>query len=127
MPLNTPEGRMVQIPRLREWRELQGWTQKNLAQESGVSTRSIAGYEAGASARPGTARKLAEALGVEVVDLVLTSGKAEAPPSPEQPSFNGLLEQERRLGYQRSWRDFIALMANRIASQADAKGYAPGW
>jgi transcriptional regulator with XRE-family HTH domain len=88
---------MVQIPRLREWRELQGWTQKDLAQESGVSPRSIAGYEAGASARPGTTRKLAEALDVEVADLVLASGKELAPPSAEQRSFNNhLLEEEQR-------------------------------
>ena len=86
---------MVQIPRLREWRELQGWTQKDLARESGVSPRSIAGYEAGTSARPGTTRKLAQALGVEVADLVLTPGKEEAPHS-SQLTLNGALEEERR-------------------------------
>jgi transcriptional regulator with XRE-family HTH domain len=87
----------VQIPRLREWRELQGWTQKDLAHESGVSARSIAGYETGASVRPRTARKLAQALDVEVVDLVATSGKGSAPPSTEPTLFNGVLEEERRL------------------------------
>jgi transcriptional regulator with XRE-family HTH domain len=83
----------VQIPRLREWRELRGWTQKDLAHESGVSARSIAGYETGASVRPRTARKLAEALDVEVAELVM-SPKGSAPPS--QPSFNHLLAEERR-------------------------------
>jgi hypothetical protein len=34
-----------------------------------VSSRSVAGYEAGTGARPPTVRKLAEALGVEVGDL----------------------------------------------------------
>ncbi len=86
----------MQILNLREQRELRGWTQKDLAHESGVSTRSIAGYEAGAGVRPNTARKLAEALGVEVADLVVTaSGKGDAP-SSLQPPLNGFAEEERR-------------------------------
>jgi transcriptional regulator with XRE-family HTH domain len=60
----------VQIPNLREMRELQGLTQKELADVSGVSLRSVAGYEGGASVRPNTARKLAKALDVKVADLV---------------------------------------------------------
>lgn len=59
----------MKLPRLREWRELRGKTQVELAEEAGRSSRSIAGYEAGAEARPNTARRLAEALGVEVIDL----------------------------------------------------------
>jgi transcriptional regulator with XRE-family HTH domain len=126
---------MVQIPRLREWRELQGWTQKDLAQESGVSARSIASYEAGGSARPGTARRLAEALNIEVADLVML-GKAQAPPSPEQPSLNGFEVEERRTpdaeviaGYEHivrehriAWREALEALASpweqRLASGA---------
>jgi transcriptional regulator with XRE-family HTH domain len=63
-------GVRVQIPNLREMRELQGLTQKELADVSGVSLRSVAGYEGGASVRPNTARKLAKALDVKVADLV---------------------------------------------------------
>ncbi len=33
-------------------------------------------------------------------------GKAQAPPDPQQ-SFNGLLEDERRLRYLRGWRAFV--------------------
>jgi transcriptional regulator with XRE-family HTH domain len=109
---------MVQIPRLREWRELQGWTQKDLAQESGVSARSIAGYEAGASARPGTARKLAEALNIEVADLVITSGKAEAPPS-SQLTLNGLLAEERRVKGYRPWTNLFNQKADRWKAQIE--------
>ncbi len=47
--------------------------------------------------------------------------------SPSEPSFNDVLADERRAGYQRSWRDFITLKANQIASEADSKGYAPEW
>jgi transcriptional regulator with XRE-family HTH domain len=90
---------MVQIPRLREWREARALTQVELAERARISSRSVAGYEAGHGARPPTVRRLAEALGVDVIELVgvgVDSGKAQAPPSPEQPSFNGLLEEERR-------------------------------
>jgi transcriptional regulator with XRE-family HTH domain len=88
----------VEIPNLRELRELHGLTQKELADVSGVSLRSVAGYEGGAHVRPNTARKLAQALNVEVADLVEVGSypKVQTPPSPEQPSFNGLLEEERR-------------------------------
>jgi len=71
-------------------------TQEELAEQAGVSARSVAGYEAGAGARPGTVRKLAAALDLSVEDLL---GKAAAPPSPEPTLFNGMLEEERR-GYQ---------------------------
>jgi len=47
--------------------------------------------------------------------------------SPSEPSFNDVLAEERRAGYQRSWRDYVADEAERIASQADSKGYAPEW
>ena len=104
----------MQIPRLAKWRELQGWTQKDLAHESGVSARSIAGYETGASVRPRTARKLAEALGVEVIDLAgIGQGKVPAPPLPEQPSFNGLLEEERRSSLS-PWVEYVRQRADRI-------------
>lgn len=103
----------MQIPNLRELRELHGLTQKELADTSGVSLRSVAGYEGGAQVRPNTARKLAQALNVEVADLVGVESypKAEAPPSPEQPNFNGLLEEERRGGASRLLDGLIAHVA----------------
>jgi transcriptional regulator with XRE-family HTH domain len=60
---------MVEIPKLRELRERRALTQVELAERAGLSSRSVAGYEAGAGARPGTVRKLARALGVRVTDL----------------------------------------------------------
>lgn len=74
--------RRVQIPRLREWREARALTQEELAGRAGVSVRSVAGYEAGAGARPGTVRKLAGALDVEVANLLGALPKEEAPSSP---------------------------------------------
>ena len=85
------------IPNLKQWRELRGLTQVELADRSGVSPRSIAGFEAGASTRPNTARKLAEALDVDVMDLAGVDAlpKGSAPPS-NQPSFDELLDEARR-------------------------------
>lgn len=86
----------MQIPNLREVRELQGLTQKELADVSGVSLRSVAGYEGGASVRPNTARKLAKALDAEVAELVGVStrpkGRAVSPRDTE--AGTALLEDE---------------------------------
>jgi transcriptional regulator with XRE-family HTH domain len=97
----------VQIPNLRELRELHGLTQKELADVSGVSLRSVAGYEGGAHARPNTARKLAQALNVEVADLVGATSHPKASAS-SQPSFNGLLEEERRAQDLGVWKSYLS-------------------
>jgi transcriptional regulator with XRE-family HTH domain len=99
----------VQIPNLRGLRELHGLTQKELADVSGVSLRSVAGYEGGAHARPNTARRLAEALNVEVADLVGADSypKAQAPPSPTQPPLNGF-EEERRTQHLYVWKSYLS-------------------
>ena len=69
--------------RLREERQLRGWSQRDLARETGVNTDTISGIETGQhEPRPSTLRKLAEGLGIEVRDLFMESvlsGKAEAP------------------------------------------------
>jgi transcriptional regulator with XRE-family HTH domain len=76
----------LKLPRLKEVRELHGWSQAKLAKESDVSRDSISNYETGQrEAWPATAKKLADALHVEIADLrepareLATSGKAEAP------------------------------------------------
>jgi transcriptional regulator with XRE-family HTH domain len=76
----------LQLPRLKEVRELHGWSQARLAEESAVSRDSISNYETGQrEAWPATAKKLADALDVEIADLIeparelAVSGKAEAP------------------------------------------------
>jgi transcriptional regulator with XRE-family HTH domain len=76
----------LKLPRLKEVRELHGWSQAKLAEESDVSRDSISNYETGQrEAWPATAKKLADALHVEIADLrepareLTTSGKAEAP------------------------------------------------
>jgi transcriptional regulator with XRE-family HTH domain len=62
-----------------------GETQVTLADKSGVAEHTISRIEHGASLRPTTARKLADALGVAVADLMESppvlalAGKGEAP------------------------------------------------
>jgi transcriptional regulator with XRE-family HTH domain len=80
------KGGTLRLPRLKEVRELHGWSQKKLAEESGVSRDSISNYETGhREAWPATAKRLADALGVEITDLrerareLTVSGKAKAP------------------------------------------------
>lgn len=61
----------MELPRLKEWRERRGFTQRGLAAEAGVAPRSIAGAELGETgARPSTALKLAQALKVQPEDLM---------------------------------------------------------
>lgn len=73
----------MKIPRLREWREAMGETQLTLAERSGVAEHTISRIEQGYGARPNTAKKLADALDVSVMDLMesppVLAGKAEAP------------------------------------------------
>lgn len=80
-------------------RRNRGFSQRTLAKAAGVSPSTIYALESGthAGAHPSTAKKLAEAMGVEVADILgaLESPKAPAPPSPET-SFNDILAEERR-------------------------------
>jgi len=98
----------LQLPRLKEVRELHGWSQAKLAEESDVSRDSISNYETGQrEAWPATAKKLADALHVEIADLrepareLATSGKGEAPRGAGQPetSTQTVEEFERTLAH----------------------------
>lgn len=66
--------------RLKEERQLRGWSQRDLARETGVNTDTISGIETGQhEPRPSTLRKLAEGLGIEVRDLFMDSALPKAP------------------------------------------------
>ena len=77
----------MKTPRLREWREARGETQLTLAERAGLTEHTISRIEHGYELRPGTARKLADALGVEIADLMENppilagTGKDKAPTS----------------------------------------------
>jgi transcriptional regulator with XRE-family HTH domain len=55
---------------LREWRELRGLTQQELAEASGVGIATVVRVEKGDQARPSTRRKLADALKISHEDLL---------------------------------------------------------
>jgi transcriptional regulator with XRE-family HTH domain len=70
------------VDTLKDLRRRRGWSQKDLAEESGVGQDTISGIESGRhEPRPSTLRKLADALGVEVADFFREPAlpKAEAP------------------------------------------------
>lgn len=103
------------LERLRYIREQVGYSQQDLADASGVSQHTISEIELGRRKPQGrTLRKLAKALGVEVSHFYgeATYPKEEVPPNL-QPSFNGLLEEERRLRYLRGWRAFVHGLSQR--------------
>jgi len=73
----------MQLPRLVEWRRRRALAVRDLAARSGVGTSTINRLELGYQlARPSTARRLAEALGVDPAELMPpagTTGPDDAP------------------------------------------------
>jgi transcriptional regulator with XRE-family HTH domain len=69
----------MKLVRLLEWRRRRGLSQAELSELSGVARDAISKYEGlKREAQPGSARRLAEALGVEVEEL-LYSARVERP------------------------------------------------
>jgi transcriptional regulator with XRE-family HTH domain len=66
----------MRLPRTKEWREARGLSQRELSAEAGVGESTVPRIERGESVTPPTARKIADALGVSVSDLL------ESPPVP---------------------------------------------
>jgi transcriptional regulator with XRE-family HTH domain len=61
----------VKLSKLKDWRERRGLSQQALSEKSGVARDGISHYENGTrDAHPGTVKRLADALGVEVKDLM---------------------------------------------------------
>ena len=60
--------------KLKEMREAKGLSQSQLAKETGISVRTIQSYERGARKLSGASydrlKKMAEALGVDIEDLI---------------------------------------------------------
>jgi transcriptional regulator with XRE-family HTH domain len=86
----------LKLARTKEWRESHGLTQRELAAEAGVGEVTVARIETGASVTPPTARKIAEALGVAVADLLerppvpLAEAPREAGPEKQLPEEAGV-------------------------------------
>jgi DNA-binding XRE family transcriptional regulator len=79
---HLPNGEKV--GRLRADR---GWTQEKLAENADINKRTVERIEAGDATTLTTLRVVAEALGVEVKELLATTGdqEAKAPPPPPSP------------------------------------------
>jgi transcriptional regulator with XRE-family HTH domain len=76
------------VDAVKEIRRRKGWSQKDLAEESGVGQDTISGIESGRhEPRPSTLRKLADALDVEVADFF----REPAVPLDEAPREAGRL------------------------------------
>lgn len=70
----------MKLPRLREWRTRRGLSQAELAEAAEVERAAVSKYETGKrEAHPATARRLADALGTTVEELVYSPGM-ERPP-----------------------------------------------
>jgi transcriptional regulator with XRE-family HTH domain len=84
------------VDTVKEIRRRKGWSQKDLAEESGVGQDTISGIESGRhEPRPSTLRKLADALDVEVADFFREPAVplAEAPREAGPLSFSRWLEE----------------------------------
>jgi transcriptional regulator with XRE-family HTH domain len=90
-------GLKLDEDRVRGKRERLGLTLAMLAQKAGTSKNTILSAEHGGDIRPTTARKIAEALGTDIADLLgeSDSPKGIAPPSV-QLTLNGVLAEARR-------------------------------
>jgi transcriptional regulator with XRE-family HTH domain len=81
-PAYPPRAELVALgAAIRRHRQARGWTPKQLADEAGVSRRSVGNLEMGLySARLGAVLDMAHALGVRLVDLLIEAGVEEEDP-----------------------------------------------
>jgi transcriptional regulator with XRE-family HTH domain len=109
--------------RLKEERQFRGWSQRDLARETGVNTDTISGIETGQhEPRPSTLRKLAEGLGIEVRDLFMEPAlpKAEAPETGPPAKEASIFDQVRDAVLRQAEQDRQAFMR---AVESGAEGF----
>ncbi|MDP9487227.1 MAG: helix-turn-helix domain-containing protein [Actinomycetota bacterium] len=102
------------MDRIRELRNLKGVSQAKLAVTAGMDPATLNRIEQG-KGNPNlkTLEKLANALGVGIVDLLEPeAGKAGAPPSSEPEKVSE--EQRRALDYARPWVFLLGRVAERL-------------
>ena len=91
----------MKLPRLREWRERRAMTQVDLSRASGVSQDGISKMERGVrSVQPGTAKRLAQALRIDVGELV---APPEVAGDPKAFAPKLLERRLRREGVETAW------------------------
>jgi transcriptional regulator with XRE-family HTH domain len=110
----------MKVPGLRSLRERAGLTQRELAEVAGVAQRSIAGWESGESIRPGSAGKVADALGVTISNLCeeRISATVRLPDSSYDEHTGQVLAMLRRyeeMVERREYFDFSAADLTRVS------------
>jgi transcriptional regulator with XRE-family HTH domain len=86
----------LQLPRTREWRLTRGMSQRGLAAAAGLGQMTIHRIEDGGSAWPSTASKIAEALSVEVRDLLDTAPLTTEEQKPADLTFRRVEREEQQ-------------------------------
>ena len=113
---------------LRHIRTMRGMNQVDLAKASGVAQNTISEIELGKrEARPGTLKKLAHALGVEIADFfedTHPSGQSPQPPL-EIPELPGLKPTRERVGISISELAFRSGIPLEEISDLEAGDLAP--
>jgi transcriptional regulator with XRE-family HTH domain len=103
------------VDTLKDLRRRRGWSQKDLAEESGVGQDTISGIESGRhEPRPSTLRKLADALGVEVADFF----REPALPKTEAPRGAGQ-SRAQRLEDLQTYEAYISEIAEKYRAEAE--------
>jgi transcriptional regulator with XRE-family HTH domain len=108
---------------LRRARVDAGLTISELAKRAGVSRDTISHAERGRHSLQGpTLSKIAHALGT-VPSALLAEEEKLSPKAPRrsslEPSFNDVLDEERRLYYLKPWAGYINTLANNVEREID--------
>ncbi|MBF4582200.1 helix-turn-helix domain-containing protein [Curtobacterium sp. VKM Ac-2865] len=90
--------------RIAELRRHRGWTQERLAEESGVTARTVQRLESGADGSLETVSQIARALGVPVRELFTADPAEQVDVGVRGLDERTLAEQARRDSYTRGWR-----------------------
>src|SRR5215212_9659002 len=100
----------VQMERIRQLRKERGLSQAKLAVMADMDPATLNRLERG-SGNPNlkTLERVADALGVEVADFF-----PKAQSSSPEPTFNDVLDDERRLHYLKPWPRYVNLLANNV-------------
>lgn len=104
--------------KLQRARERLGYSIEMVGEKAGTSKNSVLRAEHEGEIRPLTARKIAEALGVEVADLVEemeATPKAQSRTSPEAHEEDA--SEEARLSFLEAWRESILAVVNKLGKE----------
>ncbi len=79
----------MKLPGLKGWRERRGMNQQELALAAGLAQQSVSMVERGTKrCSEATAQRLADALGVELADLLRAQEEGRSPPRVSHPSLH---------------------------------------